>query len=256
MKSIEICGKRLGTGRPNTIVPIVARCAADILTSAAALNALPLDVVEWRADLWQEAATHIDVAALGVLLADLRAALCGKVLLVTYRRTVEGGEGSAGMADYIAFCKAVAQSGHADLLDIELSIGEDTMRELLAVAHAHGVPVVASSHNFSKTPTQSEMLDTLCAMHDCGADIAKIAVMPTCKSDVLALFAATADMAERHPETPLITMSMGTLGQASRVCGATFGSAMTFASVGDCSAPGQIPLDAMNTALDALYGAH
>mgnify|MGYP001131629782 CR=1 FL=1 len=46
-------------------------------------------------------------------------------------------------------------------------------------------------------------------------------------------------MADHHPETPVITMSMGTLGAVSRLCGEAFGSAMTFANPGTASAPGQ-----------------
>ncbi len=50
---------------------------------------------------------------------------------------------------------------------------------------------------------------------------------PTCprwrhaqsRTDVLELLAATAEMADLHPETPVITMSMGTLGAVSRLAG-------------------------------------
>lgn len=46
-------------------------------------------------------------------------------------------------------------------------------------------------------------------MQQAGADLPKLAVMPRCRSDVLELLAATAEMADHHPETPVITMSMG-----------------------------------------------
>ena len=59
-------------------------------------------------------------------------------------------------------------------------------------------------------------------------------------------------MAERHPETPVITMSMGALGAVSRICGEAMGSAMTFASAGKASAPGQIELEVLNPVLDRL----
>ena len=57
---------------------------------------------------------------------------------------------------------------------------------------------------------------------------------------------------EQHPETPVITMSMGALGAVSRLCGETFGSAMTFANPGQASAPGQVALDVVNEVLDSL----
>ena len=45
---------------------------------------------------------------------------------------------------------------------------------------------------------------------------------------------------------------MGKLGVASRLCGEVFGSAMTFASAGDSSAPGQISIDVVNAVLDSI----
>ena len=66
------------------------------------------------------------------------------------------------------------------------------------------------------------------------------------------LLAATAEMTDHHPETPVITMSMGPLGAVSRLCGEAFGSAMTFANPGTASAPGQVGLDVVNAVLDSL----
>lgn len=250
MKTLTLRGKTIGAGRPKTIVPIVATTHAGIIADATRMQNAPLDVIEWRADFFEDV---LDANALLALLQDLRATLGGEIpLLVTYRRTVEGGEGEASLPEYTAFCRNVMESGCADLLDIERSVG-DSFPALVADAHAHGLPVIASSHNFSFTPSANEMVATLCSMQEGGADIAKLAVMPQRKADVLALFAASATMADEHPETPIVTMSMGALGQASRVCGASFGSAMTFASLGDASAPGQIALAEMNAMLDALY---
>ena len=103
------------------------------------------------------------------------------------------------------------------------------------------------------------ILDTDCAdlldieFFTAGADLPKLAVMPQCRTDVLELLAATAEMADLHPETPVITMSMGALGAVSRLAGETFGSAMTFANPGQASAPGQVSLNIVNEVLDALH---
>ena len=96
------------------------------------------------------------------------------------------------------------------------------------------------------------MVARLTAMQQAGADLPKLAVMPRSPSDVLDLLAATAEMAEHHPETPVITMSMGALGAVSRLCGEAFGSAMTFAKPGQASAPGQVALDVVNEVLESL----
>ena len=103
------------------------------------------------------------------------------------------------------------------------------------------------------------ILDTDCAdlldieFFTAGADLPKLAVMPQSRADVLELLSATAEMADHHPETPVITMSMGALGAESRLAGETFGSAMTFANPGQASAPGQVSLNIVNEVLDALH---
>ena len=47
-------------------------------------------------------------------------------------------------------------------------------------------------------------------------------------------------------------MSMGELGQISRLVGGAFGSMLTFATVGESSAPGQMPIEAVRAALTQL----
>ena len=51
--------------------------------------------------------------------------------------------------------------------------------------------------------------------------------------------------ADHSLDIPVVTMSMGRLGVLSRLAGTLTGSAMTFASVGEASAPGQIPIEQM-----------
>ena len=175
-----------------------------------------------------------------------------KLLLVTFRTKAEGGEAALTPQQYASFCEAVCASGCADLLDIEFFPNQEHLSALIEQAHRAGTAVVCSSHDFHKTPPRAEMVARLTAMQQAGADLPKLAVMPCSPSDVLELLAATAEMAERHPETPVITMSMGALGAVSRLCGEAFGSAMTFANPGQASAPGQVALDVVNEVLESL----
>ena len=84
----------------------------------------------------------------------------------------------------------------------------------------------------SKNAAAPELVSRMVAMQQAGANLPKLAVMPQSRADVLELLAATAEMADRHPETPIITMSMGALGAVSRLSGEALGSAMTFANPG------------------------
>lgn len=249
MSWITVRGCRIGEGRPKIILPIVEQTESAILEQGWAFAALKTDCVEFRAD-WLE--SWRDGAALGRCLTGLRQVLGDKLLLVTLRTRAEGGEADASPEEYAAFCRRVWESGCADLLDIEFLPAGDALPGLIAEAHAHGVKVVCSSHDFTQTPSREEMVSRLCAMQAAGADLPKLAVMPQSRRDVLALLEATAEMADFHPETPVITMSMGALGGVSRICGEAMGSAMTFACAGKASAPGQIELDVLAPILDRL----
>ena len=92
-------------------------------------------------------------------------------------------------------------------------------------------------------------------MQDFGADIPKIAVMPTCKQDVLTLLSATLEMSEKYADRPIITMSMAGTGVVSRLTGETFGSALTFGAASKASAPGQIGVNALKQVLDIIHSS-
>ena len=104
-----------------------------------------------------------------------------------------------------------------------------------------------------KLEESNDLLFRLRKMQELGADIPKIAVMPRCPGDVIALLDATQEMSGKYADRPIITMSMGA-GVVSRLCGEYFGSAMTFGAVGQVSAPGQIPVEELNAAMDILPG--
>ena len=250
MSCVDIRGCRIGEGRPKVILPIVERAEAAILEKAAQFSTLQADCVEWRVDHFDDARTPGAVAR---CLAKMRVALKDKLLLVTIRTKAEGGEQALSHPEYLAFLSLILDTDCADLLDIEFFTAGADLPKLVEQAHTAGVPVVCSSHDFAKTPPQAELVERMVQMQQAGADLPKLAVMPQSRTDVLELLAATAEMAEHHPETPVITMSMGALGAVSRLAGETFGSAMTVANPGQASAPGQVSLDIVNEVLDALH---
>ena len=250
MSCVDIRGCRIGEGRPKVILPIVERAEAAILEKAAQFSTLQADCVEWRVDHFDDARTPGAVAR---CLAKLRVALKDKLLLVTFRTKTEGGEQALSHPEYLAFLSLILDTDCADLLDIEFFTAGADLPKLVEQAHTAGAAVVCSSHDFHKTPPRAELVNRMVAMQQAGADLPKVAVMPRCRTDVLELLAATAEMADLHPETPVITMSMGTLGAVSRLAGEAFGSAMTFANPGQASAPGQVSLNIVNEVLDALH---
>ena len=252
MSTVTVRNLTLGEGCPKVIVPLCEQSAAPLLAQARRLAQSEADLIEWRVDA-MEKASQPDV--LLALIPDVRAALQDKPLLVTCRTERDGGEGPADTARYAALCRAFCESGQLDLIDIELSAGADIVRELTGAARRNHIQSIVSWHNFSATPTQAEMVHKLCQMQQLGADIAKLAVMPHSRADVVDLLGATAEMADHHTQTPVITVSMGALGEISRLACEAFGSAATFASDGKSSAPGQPSLARAKTVLEILHTA-
>ena len=165
---------------------------------------------------------------------------------------VEGGERALDKEAYVRLNQRAAESGLIDLIDAELFTGEDTLKELVVCAHAAGVKVIASNHDFKKTPEQEVITERLLRMKALGADIPKIAVMPEKKADVLTLLLATVK-AKEEISGPIITMSMAGTGLISRISGEAFGSALTFGTAGKASAPGQMDAKELRQVLTLLH---
>lgn len=247
--SIVVRGCHIGEGRPKVIIPIVEMTESKILERAFEFSRLRVDCVEWRVDWFEQC---IDARSVVSCLQKLRVALKDKLLLVTFRTENEGGEASLTHQEYLDFINMIIDADCADLIDIEFFTAGDDIRELIDNAHSSGVVVVCSSHDFQKTPDKNELVSRMVKMQQVGADLPKVAVMPHNSTDVLTLLAATVEMKNKYFATPIVTISMGKLGVASRLCGELFGSAMTFASAGDSSAPGQMGLDVVNAVLDSI----
>lgn len=270
---IKVRNIRIGEGKPKICVPVTGSGTEEIFRNAAAAAAARPDLVEYRCDFFEDVT---DPEKLSAVLKEIRGILKEIPLLLTFRSGEEGGACSVSDEEYLKICRTGIGSGVIDLIDVELkrylrisgphtgitgdwNAGEMKGLEtdpcpgpdLLGQAHEKGISVVMSSHEFGYTPDEEDILARLAGMDQCGADIVKIAVMPKSREDVLTLLHATVKM---HQQTrkPLITMSMGELGAVSRIIGSFTGSCITFASVGEASAPGQLEAGRMRRILDEL----
>lgn len=250
MRTISIGRVMLGEGRPKICVPITPRTWEELIEEAGRAAAEPAaQIVEWRADWYHDLCREGSIVQ---ALAQLKRILGEIPVLFTIRSREEGGEISLSDSQYKSLiCQAI--QGEANAVDAELSRGEDIVEELIRYAHEHHVPVIVSSHDFMQTPSKKEMISRLYAMHRMGADICKLAVMPRTPADVLLLLEATCTLRQIEPDILLITMSMGQTGVVSRISGETFGSVLTFGTVGKASAPGQIAADCLSRILDAVH---
>lgn len=239
---------KLGDGITKIAVPITGATQMEILEQADKVKAAKPDLIEWRIDFFEDV-TNFE--KLNETADGLRKTLGDVPLLTTFRTKAEGGQLDLKTSEYFAICKQVIGFDATDAIDIEWNHPADQVREILDLADEMGIVTIMSNHNFQKTPAKEVIVARLSEMETLGADVAKIAVMPNSPADVITLMEAT-NKASQKMDQPIITMAMGDLGKISRVSGNTFGSSLTFASVGKTSAPGQIPLTEMKTILNNI----
>lgn len=252
---ITIKHKQFGAGTPLVCVPLVGNNEDALLEQAEAIvNASKqstIDVVEFRGDFFEGLG---DLSRLQACMTKLREKLVDQILLFTIRSAKEGGEQLAFESPSLEEINAFVVSNKlADIVDVELYSGDESVTQLVLLAKANGVRIIMSNHDFHATPSEDDIVSRLCRMQELGADIAKIAVMPQSKKDVLTLLSATERMHSGLARVPLVTISMGGLGAISRVAGEIFGSAMTFATLSHASAPGQVPVAQLQTLLQGIH---
>lgn len=248
MKTVTVDYITIGDGLPKIIVPMLGNTVEELEKEAELIHTLDCDLVEWRIDFFEQVSNFQAVASLS---HNLKAIL-EKPLLITFRTKNEGGLYDLSESDYFELYKTIISNGNLNLLDVELFMPEKQVNELIDLAHKNEIKIIMCNHDFQKTPEKEEIIHRLRSMQDKGADICKIAVMPTASEDVLTLLDATREMYETYAQVPLITMSMGALGMISRVSGQIFGSAATFGSATTTSAPGQVPVVELRKMLETL----
>lgn len=243
----------LGAGRPVVCVPVMGRDEVALGAFARSAVLAGAEVIELRADSVCAMPTASQASS---MLCAVREAAPDTPILFTLRTQRDGGAGLPDTAAYEALlCGLLAQSDALpDALDCELSVGEEAFSRIAVCAHEAGVSLVGSSHDFAKTPERTEIVRRLTDMERLGADVCKIAVMPTSRADVLTLMQAAME-ADEVLRAPLIAISMGPLGAITRMGGELFGSCLTFGAVGQTSAPGQMDARALRDALALLHGA-
>lgn len=262
MNPLIVRGVAIGAGIPKICVSLTSKSDAELLEDAEACAIERVDLVEWRVDHFENLE---DLAHMIDLLSELRGVIIDKPLIFTYRTVHEGGaetaratqirgeRSSCEKSQYVACLKMAIASGLIDLVDVELFMGDEIVRELTLYAHAYNVKVIVSNHDFSGMPKLEEMVARVQKMQELGGDILKIAVMPLDKKDVLTLLEATVILSEQHPERPIVTIAMSDLGVISRVTGEVFGSSITFGQLGKLSAPGQIAVSELSELLMRLH---
>ena len=248
-RTVQIKNLTIGSGMPKICVPITGVTASEIISQAATVKAASPDLVEWRVDYFEQMK---DDAAVEHMLFGLAETLQDIPVLFTLRTDREGGKAHVTGEVYEKILLHALACPQTDMIDVEAMPEQESAARIIKSAHEKGIPVIASNHHFEGTPSNEQIDCIFSRMEKTGADILKMAVMPENSRDVIRMMERTMSWHEKS-ERPLITMSMGVLGCVSRMCGEMTGSCMTFASVTEASAPGQIDMTSLKHILQILH---
>jgi len=251
-KIIDIRGTKLGGETPLICSPLVGRTRERLLAETANVVAKKPDVIEWRVDYFENIGDTQSVLDTG---RAMRAIVGNAPIIFTRRSTKEGGEKiPIGDEEVVRLYDAMAASRLVDFIDFEMGNDPDHVRRVRESSKTHATRLILSYHNFGYTPGLEFLVQRFLEAERLGADVAKVAVMPRDRADVLTLLAATAQ-ADAKGRIPLISMAMGPLGAVTRMVGGLFGSSLSFAVGEGSSAPGQMPIADLGTVYEVIRRA-
>ncbi len=176
---------------------------------------------------------------------DILAHRCEKPTLLTFRHADEGG--FRPLAEELRLAQMQSLLSMCDAIDWEIR-HLSTADTLLRKARNAGVLLVASHHDFEKTPQLEELLQLAHYAREKGANIVKFAFRLNNAEDML-VGVRLLEQCQGH----VAVMGMGPLGPTSRLLYAQYGSALHYGYLGETpSAPGQWSAHLCTEALDNL----
>lgn len=210
-------------------------------------------VVQARAALLQGAdILEIRLDLLGIkdtksaleMIAEVKAAV-NLPCIATNRLPIDGGKWEGPEEKRIQLLLDILPV--VDAVDVELAAAPDLREKLISTTHELGKTVIVSHHDFNGTPPMDKIKDMLEMAWQSGGDIAKFAVKANSSADTINLLRIT------HEATrPVCLIAMGDLGKHTRVIAPFYGSVLTYGSVGEAVAPGQLSIAELKRMMKVL----
>jgi len=213
-------------------VPIFKPDLNSALETANKALKLGADILELRIDALKDP----DVDKIINLMDNLDTAI-----IATNRMAREGGLFKGSETDRTGILRDVAE--HVEYVDIELQTDENLRSKVIEAAKSS----IISYHNFEKTPSIEELLKIVKLERQIG-NLAKFAVMPRNIGDTIKVLQVLLQVENT------IGISMGEIGSYTRVVSSLYGSPITFASLDNESAPGQIDIESTRLFLRKFGG--
>ncbi len=170
---------------------------------------------------------------------------CELPILSTARDIAEGGIIDLSIRERET--RLLGSLDYSSYVDIEMR-NWNKMPDLINESQSRDISLVASYHDFDKTPSLCEIHELIDQYRNLGADILKFAFMTRSISDISicqeALFT--------NPGLQLSIMGMGAYAPASRLLLAQSGSVLNYGYLGNATtAPGQWPAALLKQAIEA-----
>lgn len=136
------------------------------------------------------------------------------------------------------------------LVDLDISLQAEEITRLQA--ERLSLKTILSYHNYSCTPSDTELRSIVERIDGWGAHITKIATFCSIQRDALRLMSLLIDL--REAGRKCIILGMGKHGTITRVFGPLWGNELSFAPLDTAqrSAPGQISVDKLDSIMQAL----
>ena len=233
-------------------VPIVGPTVEDILSQLEEAVQAKVDLIELRPDMWMKCSNISEdeyIPTIVTFVEEVHPRVVDMPVLFTWRTIGEGGETPLCSDNYIKLLQAIVDQDLVQAIDVELFAYTEEIGSIMKQAHQQGIQTVMSYHNFQSTPDIETLHVYAERMVSVDAQVIKFALMPSTNDDVLSVLQLTKELTERYPQLPRITMSMGQLGQMTRTCGHVFGNCLTFGTLGQASAPGQVDVSILQRLL-------
>jgi 3-dehydroquinate dehydratase I len=150
-------------------------------------------------------------------------------LIVTNRNRDDGGKFPSDDEDSRLATLNSCIDWKPAFIDIELHTDPTKRAKLIRNAHAHGVGIICSYHDFHATPKAKEIVGKHKEMVATGADVTKLVFTPNSKQDVLEIAKATKELSETSQAFTLF--GMGKIGQSTRILCPVMGACLTYCAI-------------------------
>ncbi len=160
--------------------------------------------------------------------------------IVTNRSSEEGGYFEGSEKDRIHILLNAIESG-APCVDIELSTSKKYRETVTKTANENGSSLILSFHDFEGMPPVPDLMEKAGQMAETDPDLAKLVCQANGPEEAIQMLDFLIRASEEI-DIPIIAFAMGEEGDFTRVTAPLLGSPITYASVGEKTAPGQLNL--------------